>query len=85
MLEELANVKGLEIYSPDGLFVGKADKIVLDVANRRVSGIFVENPSPVLADDGVSIKIPYRWVQSIGDVIILKAFPKHIFKDGTVE
>ena len=85
MLEEISKIKGLEVYAPNGLFVGYADKYVIDPVDKRVTGIFLEDANPVLVDAGVSIKIPYRWVQSIGDVIILNSFPSHIHSDGKVE
>ena len=85
MLEEISKIKDLEVYAPNGYFVGYADKYVMDPANKCISGILVQDPSPVLVDPGVTIKIPFRWVQSIGDVIILKTFPEHVNHDGTVD
>ena len=85
MLEEISKIKDLEVYAPNGYFVGYADKYVMDPANKCISGILVQDPSPVLVDAGVTIKIPYRWVQAIGDVIILNTFPKRVHHDGSVE
>lgn len=85
MLEEICEIKGLEIYTPKGIFLGYADEYAVDTDNGVISGIMVNECSPVLADSGVAIKIPYRWVQSVGDVIILNTFPEHIGRDGTVE
>ncbi len=85
MLEEISKIKGLEIYAPNGLFVGYADKYAIDPNDNRVTGIILEEANPVLVDPGVSIKIPYRWVQSIGDVIILNSFPAHIHSNSVVE
>ena len=85
MLEEISKIKDLEVYAPNGLFVGYADKYVIDPADKRVTGIFMEGANPVLVDPGVSIRIPYRWVQSVGDVIILNSFPQHVHRDGSVE
>ena len=84
MLEEISKIKGLEVYAPNGLFVGFADRYVIDPADKCVTGIFMDSASPVLVDPGVSIRIPFRWVQSIGDVIILNSFPEHVNHDGTV-
>ena len=85
MLEEISKIKDLEVYAPNGLFVGYADRYVIDPADKRVTGIFMEGANPVLVDPGVSIRIPYRWVQSVGDVIILNSFPQHVHRDGSVE
>jgi len=85
LLEELCNIKGLEVYTPEGIFVGKVDDVVLDMSNKKIDGIFIDSASPVLVDKNVSIKIPLKWIQSIGDVIILKAFPEHITRTGIVK
>ena len=85
MLEEISKIKDLEVYAPNVLFVGYAEKYVIDPADKRVTGIFMEGANPVLVDPGVSIRIPFRWVQSIGDVIILNSFPQHVHRDGNVE
>ena len=85
MLEEISKIKGLEVYAPNGFFVGYADRFVIEPSDRRVTGIFLEAANPVLVDKNVSIKIPFRWVQSVGDVIILKSFPNHVYADGKIE
>jgi len=85
MLEEIGEITGLDIYGPNGIFIGKADKMVIDPSIRAVTGIIISEPSPVIADPGIIIKIPYRWVQSIGDIIILKVFPGYVHSDGQVE
>jgi len=84
LLEELDNIKGLEVYTPEGIFVGKIGDVVLDVSNKKIDGLFIDSASPVLVDKNVSVKIPFKWVQSIGDIVILKAFPEHITRTGIV-
>lgn len=81
MLDEVSKIAGLAIYTNKGIFVGNADNIVFDVKNRKIDGIFVQDPSPVLVERGVTINIPYRWVQCIGDIIILKTFPEKVRLD----
>jgi sporulation protein YlmC with PRC-barrel domain len=78
MLEEATKIIGLEVYTPNGIFVGFVNNIVIDMKNNKADGIFLNDTSPVLVDHGVSLNIPFRWVQSIGDIVILKAFPEHV-------
>ena len=85
MLQKASDIIGLDIYGPNGIFIGKADRITADTDERMVTGIIVSKPSPVVADRGVIVKIPYRWVQSVGDIIILKTFPEHLYDDGTID
>ncbi|MDR3206469.1 MAG: PRC-barrel domain-containing protein [Candidatus Methanoplasma sp.] len=78
MLECVSNIIGLEIYAPNGLFIGVADEIVIDIPSVRAHGIYVEKANPAAVEEGVSISIPMRWVGGIGDAIILNTFPRRV-------
>jgi Uncharacterized conserved protein len=80
-LDETTKIVGLSIYSPDGIWVGNVDNIVFDLRSRKIDGIFSRNTNPTLVEKGVAVNIPYRWVQSVGDVIILKVFPEKVTID----
>ena len=84
MLDEINSVKGLDVYGPDGIFVGKVADLIIDTDTRTITGLYISEPSPVKAANNVLLKIPYRWIQSIGDVVILKTFPKYIDGSGKV-
>jgi Uncharacterized conserved protein len=84
MNENIGKIKNLEIYTPGGIFVGIVDEIILNIPEMRVEGLFVADANPYLVDETVSISIPFRWVQSIGDVIILNRFPDERIKSGSV-
>jgi len=83
MNENISKIKGLEIYTPKGIFVGIVDEVILNISEMRVEGLFVSDANPYLVDEEVSISIPFRWVQSIGDVIILNRFPEERIKPGS--
>ena len=51
---------------------------VFDTKSRKIDGIFVQDTNPSVVERGVSVNIPYRWVQAVGDVIILKMFPDKV-------
>tara|TARA_B100001750_G_C15307958_1_gene495683 strand:- start:97 stop:300 length:204 start_codon:yes stop_codon:yes gene_type:complete len=40
-----------------------------------VSAILVTGTTPKLVKGGANIIIPYRWVQNLDDVVILRHFP----------
>ncbi|NLL94360.1 MAG: photosystem reaction center subunit H [Thermoplasmatales archaeon] len=84
MLEETDNIIGMEIYTPDGVFVGCVTDVVLNVTDGRADGLFVAEPSPVVAEPGVTLGIPFEWVSGIGDVVILDRFPGRVLRDGSV-
>ncbi|MCL2031689.1 MAG: PRC-barrel domain-containing protein [Methanomassiliicoccaceae archaeon] len=83
MLENIGNIKGLEIYTPDGIFVGAVDEVLISIPEMSVKGLFVADANPALVDEGVSINIPVRWVQSVGDIIILNRFPNERIGPGS--
>ncbi|MGE4274909.1 MAG: PRC-barrel domain-containing protein [Candidatus Methanomethylophilaceae archaeon] len=78
MLEETANLIGMKVYSPHGIYLGAVSNLVLDLAGRRVDGIFLDHTSPALVEGSHPVNVPYRWIQAVGDVIILKKFPDKV-------
>lgn len=82
MLETAEKLKGLEIYTPDGVFVGIVSEVIVDIAGMRADSLYVQEGNPVLVDADVSIAIPMRWVGSVGDIIILNTFPKKVTAEG---
>jgi len=78
MLETTENLKGLEIYTPAGMFLGTVDEIIMNIPDMTADGLFVSEGNPALIDKNVSIIVPLRWVQSVGDVIILNTFPERV-------
>ena len=78
MLEETGKILGLEVYTPNGIFIGVVANLVMDLKNNMVDGLFLEKSSPVVVERGAPVNIPFRWVQSVGDIIILRAFPNYV-------
>ena len=52
--------------------------MVVDVENGQVDGVFVGETNPLLVEGSKAVSVPYRWVQSVGDIVILKYFPKRV-------
>jgi len=78
MLGEVNRIIGLDVYTPEGVLVGAVDNIVLDLKNKKIDGLFIQLPNSDLVEKRTPINIPFRWVQSIGDIIILRVFPKYV-------
>ena len=78
MLEAVSEIMGMQVYTPGGVYLGNVDNLVMDMEDCAVNGIFLHETNPLLVEDSRSISIPYRWIQSIGDVVILKYFPKRV-------
>ena len=78
MLEEVTSMLGLQIYTNYGVFVGVINNVIVDLKKHRAQSLYVEQTNPTLVEDSRSITIPYRWVQNVGDIVLLKHFPEHI-------
>lgn len=78
MLEEASEIIGLSVYTNEGVFLGNVNNIVVDVENCQIDGLFVGETNPLLVEDSKSVSVPYRWVQAIGDVVILRYFPQKV-------
>lgn len=78
MLEEISALQDLEIYTNHGAFVGRVRDIIIDLAKKRIDGLYVDETNEALVESSHSISVPFRWVMSIGDIIILKHFPQRV-------
>lgn len=58
--------------------MGNVGNLVVDVDQNKIQGIFVTNTNPLLVEGSKSVNVPYRWIASIGDIIILRYFPKRV-------
>jgi sporulation protein YlmC with PRC-barrel domain len=78
MLEEASELIGLQVYTSNGIFLGNVNNLVIDLENKRVDGLFVSETNPLLVEESKAVNVPFRWIQSVGDIIILKYFPKRV-------
>lgn len=78
MLEEASELIGLQVYTSQAIFLGTVGNLVVEVDDNKVQGLFVTGTNPQLVEGSKSVNVPYRWISAIGDVIILKYFPKRV-------
>ena len=78
MLEEASELIGLQVYTPNGTFLGSVNNLVIDIENKRVDGLFISETNPLLVEDSKAVNVPYRWIQATGDIVLLKYFPKRV-------
>lgn len=78
MLQEASELIGLQVYTSQGIFLGNVGNLVVDVDESKVNGLFVTNTNPMMVEGSKSVNVPYRWISSIGDIVILKYFPKRV-------
>ena len=78
MLEEVTSLLGLQVYTNFGVFVGVVNNVIVDIKKHKADSLYVEETNPTLVEASRSVTIPFRWVQNIGDIILLRHFPEHI-------
>ena len=75
MLNEATRLAGLTVYTRDGERLGVVHDVLFDTSQRIVAALLITGTTPQLVKGGANIIIPYRWVQNLDDVVILRHFP----------
>jgi sporulation protein YlmC with PRC-barrel domain len=78
MLEEVSELIGIQVYTNKGTFLGNVSNVILDIENRKVDSLFITDTNPLLVEDSRNVAVPYRWVSSVGDIILLRFSPKRV-------
>jgi sporulation protein YlmC with PRC-barrel domain len=78
MMIEVSNLFDVPVYTQKGIYLGKVYDVQLDITNNKIYELIVSETNSELVEYSRNIGVPYRWVRSITDVIILKHFPGKI-------
>ena len=76
--EEVTSFLKLPVYTREGIYVGHVRNVFLDMDEKRVSSLLVTNTNPSLVEGTVDVAVPYRWVNAVGDIVILSHFPERV-------
>ncbi|MBA3046112.1 MAG: PRC-barrel domain-containing protein [Candidatus Thermoplasmatota archaeon] len=85
MLTEISELIGMEVYTDKGIALGNVDDLIVETENQKVDGLFIGNPNPLLVEHSKAVSVPFRWIGNVGDIIILKYFPKFVQTGATPE
>ncbi len=73
--QELTSLIGREVYSNNGVFVGAVEDLRLNLEAEAVTGLALTDVNEDLFEDMVDrrqgVLVPYRWVRSVGDIVII--------------
>ncbi len=74
---QISELFGMSVYSDKAVFLGKVEDVVLDVTNKKISGLALSNVNKDVIDtkNFQGVIIPYRIVKEIGDIIIVRHIP----------
>ena len=76
--EEITSFLKLPVYTREGTYVGHVRNVFLDMDEKRVSSLLVTNTNPSIVEGTVDVAVPYRWVNAVGDIVILSHFPERV-------
>lgn len=76
--EEVTNFLKLPVYTRDGTYVGHVRNIFLDLDEKKISSLLLTDTNPSIVEGTIDVAVPYRWVNSVGDIVILSHFPNRV-------
>ncbi len=81
MSKQITDLFELKIFTEKGIFVGEVEDVIIDVDGKKVESIVVGKLNPDLVDikNYRGLKIPYRIIRSIGDIVIIRHLPVFFF------
>jgi sporulation protein YlmC with PRC-barrel domain len=80
--QEITTLVGREVYTNNGVYIGQVEDLRLELNAEEVTGLALhELNSDVFGPEATSARgviVPYRWVQAVGDVIIVNDIVERI-------
>ena len=71
----LSQLSGLQVYLPNGRLLGVVHDAVVEHASLSCTHLFVKDTPDDLVEGSIHVAVPWRWVRSVSDVVILRWFP----------
>ncbi len=78
MEEMVTSLLKLPVYTRNGIYVGNVRNVILDIDQRKIASLILTKTNPTLIEGAVDVAVPYRWVNAVGDIIILSYFPEKV-------
>ena len=77
MQTQITELFGLLIYTDKGMFVGEVEDVIIDVDNKKIDAVVVGKVNDQLVDlkNFKGLKIPYRIISAIDDIVLIRHLP----------
>jgi sporulation protein YlmC with PRC-barrel domain len=73
MQAEVSTLFGLDIYTEKGIYIGKVNDVVLEVNEKKATGLAATKLNTSMFDAGSKgVVVPFRWVLAVGNIIIIR-------------
>ena len=80
--QEITSLVGREVYTNTGVFLGEVEDLQLNLDSQDVTGLALHELNRELFADELAtargVIVPYRWVQSVGDVVVVSDIVERI-------
>lgn len=83
--KQISELFDMHVYSEQAVYIGKVEDVVLDVTNKKVSGLALTeiNKKAIDTKNFTGLLIPYRIVKAVEDIVIVRHLPQ-MFKQEPV-
>ncbi len=87
METQITDLFGLQIYTDKGMFVGEVEDVVIDVDSKKMEGLVVGKVNDQLFElkNYKGLKIPYRIISAIDDIVLIRHLPGAFSGSGSGE
>jgi len=87
MQTQITELFGLLIYTDKGMFVGEVEDVIIDVDNKKIDSVVVGKVNDQLVDlkNFKGLKIPYRIISAIDDIVLIRHLPGAFTQSQTME
>ncbi|MDD1713737.1 MAG: PRC-barrel domain-containing protein [Methanoregulaceae archaeon] len=77
MRNQITDMFELKVYTEKSVFVGEVEDVLIDVESKKMESVVVGKLNQQLVDikNYKGLKIPFRIIRSIGDIIIIRHLP----------
>ncbi|HON81444.1 MAG TPA: PRC-barrel domain-containing protein [Methanoregulaceae archaeon] len=77
MRNQITEMFELKVYTEKSVFVGEVEDVLIDVESKRMESIVVGKLNQQLVDikNYKGLKIPFRIIRSIGDIVLIRHLP----------
>jgi sporulation protein YlmC with PRC-barrel domain len=77
METQITDLFGLHIYTDKGMFIGEVEDVLIDVEQKKIDSLVVGKVNEELFElkNFKGLKIPYRIISAIDDIVLIRHLP----------
>ena len=77
MKNQITEMFDRKVYTEKSVFVGEVEDVLIDVESKKMESIVVGKLNRQLVDikNYKGLKIPFRIIRSIGDIVLIRHLP----------